>query len=228
MSDTAADTPGSAATSAPAGTSGDIAAAARARLAAWRATRAVAAAATSPTAKAVGRGAAAAAKRAAVAATTPRTSTARTSAGHQPVGQLYATGRPWLTAPRVAACIVGIIGVAATKANLEIMGAGAGVGALILAIGIQAVLTIGQRAMWRDRNVNLVGLVSTAFDIFFNFGSVWPFVSRLDDTPSWKAAMAASDMALNTRAPNFTEAIAGVIVSAAIAAAFEWLWYLED
>lgn len=131
--------------------------------------------------------------------------------------------RGMLTGNRIAAIIVWFVGVWTTGMALQEMGIPADE-VFLKAGALQLILTIGQRPLWRHSRFAFVGIVFVGVDVFFNFGGIWPFAQNIDKTTAW-AAFVAAFYGTQVTALAWARAGFGLIVSLAIAAGVEWLWY---
>lgn len=140
---------------------------------------------------------------------------------------------------RIAAIIVWGIGALTTSKALGEMGMDQR-NVVIAAVVLQFIFTLCEIPIWRRSRWKFVGIVVLFIDVWFNFGGTWFLTSNIDQTTAWNDSMSAFSSAFSTvkdaagvsaggsaaaLAPAISKLFFGIIVSAAISAAPEWLWH---
>lgn len=131
-------------------------------------------------------------------------------------------GNIHLSPNRAAAVIVWLIGAYTTGLAIQQTGVLTETPSMLLGGGLQALLTVLEKPIWSGLRVSWVGACALLFDAFCNFGGVWQFANKLDQTQAWLSINEA--MGTQQGVPAVTKVIIAVMFSLFIAASPETLW----
>lgn len=127
-----------------------------------------------------------------------------------------------LSPNRAAAIIVWMIGAYTTALAIHQMGVVAETPSYLIGGTIQALLTVLEKPIWRGLRIGWVSGTALALDAFCNFGGVWQFANKLDQTQAWASINEA--MGTQQAIPAVTKVIVALVFSVFIAASPETLW----
>jgi len=125
---------------------------------------------------------------------------------------------------RIVAIVIWMLGAYLTGIGIMQMRVVPEVPSMAIGIGVQLAMTFLESPIWRRWQITWVTGVALFFDAFFNFGGIWQFASKLDQTNAWASIVDASQMSQQQGLPQLAKIGIAIALSVVLAATPEYLW----